>query len=237
MSRKKIIDESHDLIHAIQVKNVNQVETILSDNINLLSMRNGGLTPLDIAIRNGFVKIVEILLKMGADIDADVKNNINPYLLDAIYNDNIPMVETLMKQPNKSLQNTIKNKSIFKAKSVKMAEFLIQHGANINAVRDDEENTIAHTFWSSYNNLKLTKFLLKQGLDLTVKNRNGLTAVEYCRTLLIEEDIPKLIQKYDRNRTETITLMVLAYTFDENSLVNKDNIGKDMFLLIMGSLK
>lgn len=232
--------KSDDLFDAISKFEFKKIKKIIACNSNLLHSRNYiGQTPLDIAVKSGYITLAEFFLEKGADINADTNKNANPFLLEAIYKDNIPMVELLIRYANNdpSFIHTLKNKSIFKAKSVKMAEFLIQHGANINAVRDDEENTIAHTFWSSYNNLKLTKFLLKQGLDLTVKNRNGLTAVEYCRSLLIEDDIPKLIQKYDRNRTEIITLMVSAFIFDENSLINKDNIGKDMFLLIMGSLK
>jgi ankyrin repeat protein len=59
----------------------------------------GGMTPLLYAARGGHVEIGELLLEAGADLNAREANDIWP-LLSAISNNQMPMAQFLLQQPN-----------------------------------------------------------------------------------------------------------------------------------------
>ncbi len=230
----------HKLFALIWKNRFTKFQQILNESENELINETDctGEQLIIFAITDDKPVFVDFLLQNGAIIDKYVINRINSKLLDHVSHGNILKVKALMKYQEKFpfITDAIANKSIFKARSIEMADYLLQNGANINAIRDDEENTIAHTFWSSQVSLEFCEFLLQvenpKCINLSVKNRNGLTAAEYCETLLISDVKPKLIRSYDKIRNERIMFLMIGYEFDEGSLVHRDYIGKDMFLLI-----
>lgn len=243
---QSVFKQFSNLFSAVAKNDINLVKTILSDlnNANVYETlgryytENELYLPLSAAIRLGNCKIAKLLFNYKATVKCYNVNN-NDLLIDSITKDNLPMVALLLKHEadHVPFKNAIVNNIIFNVGSKSMAELLIQHGANVNAIRNHEENTIAHTFWSDCVPFDLCEFLLKKEIDLSVKNRNGLTALEYCQNILFSDNPKlKLIQHY-KLRKEKIIILLLAFMFDENSLVSKEHIGKDMFLLIMDSLK
>ncbi len=230
----------HKLFALIWKNRFTKFQQILNESENELINETDctGEQLIIFAITDDKPVFVDFLLQNGAIIDKYVINRINSKLLDHVSHGNILKVKALMKYQEKFpfITDAIANKSIFKARSIEMADYLLQNGANINAIRDDEENTIAHTFWSSQVSLEFCEFLLQvknpKCINLSIKNRNGLTAAEYCETLLISDVKPKLIRSYDKIRNERIMFLMIGYEFDEGSLVHRDYIGKDMFLLI-----
>lgn len=239
--------QSGGLASAIHKHNITLVKTILSninnENLSKIWEYNNKEKELYIAltqaIKIGNCEITELLFKSGADI-AYYDHDNSSLLIDSITKDNLTMVELLLKHGanHAPFKNAIVNNIIFNAKSKTMAELLIQYGANVNTIRNHEENTIAHTFWSDCVPFDLCEFLLKKEIDLRIKNRDGLTALEYCQNILFSENPKmKLMRYYDNLRKEKIIILLSAFMFDKNSLVSKEHIGKDMFLLIMSCLK
>lgn len=62
---------------------------------------------------------------------------------------------------------------------VYVAEYLISIGADVNARSLGSENT-ALVYAASNNNQEIVKLLLKSNADKTLKNRDGLTALDYA---------------------------------------------------------
>ncbi|OMJ73271.1 hypothetical protein SteCoe_28084 [Stentor coeruleus] len=120
-----------------------------------------GNTPLHLAAMHGHLKVCEILLDYGDNID---KNPINIHkktpLHLACINNQIPL-----------------------------AQLLVRSGANINAL-DDLENTPVH-YSAQLGSKDLLEWLLSKGPDLTIKNFEGKTAMEINTRESVQEIFKK----------------------------------------------
>ena len=86
-----------------------------------------------------------------------------------------------------------------------MLKLLSSHGADLNA--KIAGNTRLFSAWYDNNNsLGMVNALLQSGADITVRNQNGQTAVEYGRELLEE-----CFTTSDRKEIETFVILEKAY--------------------------
>ena len=118
--------------------------------------------------------------------------------------------------------NMFENKNL----CLKLAELLLQYGADINDVVDNERMTLLMQFCSisielsSFQaevNLEVIKFLLEHGADPFKKNGKGETAIELADRHNMKDEVKKLLkevkQKYFHPIEKTIA--------DENKVVKE----------------
>jgi len=131
-----------------------------------------GLTPLHRAAGAGNTKLVEVLIKKGADVFAlDSKMGVS-VLHKAVYSGNAETVKQLLK-----------------------------NGALISLQSPSNGNTPIHDalYFKIGKDLSVIKALLEAGANLSIKNRAGLTPIESAK-LLKDEDAQKLFEVELRHR-------------------------------------
>ncbi|OMJ65898.1 hypothetical protein SteCoe_37454 [Stentor coeruleus] len=123
-----------------------------------------GNTPMHKAAANGYVKVCEILMDYGENIDINATNNQGktPLHLACLSN------------------------------QTALAKLLVRSGANINAV-DATDNTPVH-YSAQVGSKDFLEWLISKGPDLSIKNSEGKTAVEMSTRESVQEvflkDIP-----------------------------------------------
>ena len=140
---------------------------------------NNGETPLNIAVKLGFIVISKLLLEHGAD--ANIKDNSgNTPLHRTIsesHDNNMPMCKLLLKH-GAALEAKNSNDCtplIIAARknNTFLCNFLIEQGADVNA-KDYCGYTPLHTAIIN-NNVEMCKLLLERGADVSVQDDTGKT--------------------------------------------------------------
>ncbi|WWC91352.1 uncharacterized protein L201_006295 [Kwoniella dendrophila CBS 6074] len=75
----------HPLHQAVSDNDVSQVEKLIKQNMDDINLRDEfGYTPLHLAADRGYVKMTELLLRLGADKDAKDEDEQTPFMLAEI---------------------------------------------------------------------------------------------------------------------------------------------------------
>ena len=97
----ELVNKLHELIHAVQVNNINKIKIILSRNINLINLSDGNednpKTPLIKSINNSIRldNVTKLLIDLGADVNIPDGKDITP-LFYAISKGYVNIVELLI---------------------------------------------------------------------------------------------------------------------------------------------
>lgn len=93
--------------------------------------------------------------------------------------DNKELVEFIL---NKDIDINVKNKygstPLHIAIYPEIAQMLIDHGANVNEVDNEEETPLHDCAWNGEERAEMIKLLLKNGVDKNKKNYKGQTALD-----------------------------------------------------------
>jgi len=136
-------------------------------------------TPLHGACGQGHVKVVEMLLKHGAD--ADAKNNFGDTPLHrACDNDHVEVVEMLLKH---GVDAKAKTKGGYTPLHiacyighVKVVEMLLKHGADAKVKANDGWRPLHKACFNGHD--KVAEILLKHGAETEAKNSDGQTPLQ-----------------------------------------------------------
>ena len=136
-------------------------------------------TPLNIAVNNGKVEFVELLCSKGANINSKNENEMT-YLHIASQNADFDVAKILIDQSGCEINATDSNGKTAlhyasQANSLKIVEYLIEHGATINST-DNEGNTPL-IYACDPNNVQIIKYLCEKGADVTISNKKQNTAL------------------------------------------------------------
>lgn len=166
----------------------------------LIDVKNtSGSTPLHIASWRGHVSVIKELIAYNANIN--LQNKLGSALRSAVTYGKVEVVEELIKNgANIDLKNEFNETPLHhatigncKRTILEVIKILTDHSIDIDA-QDALGNTPLHwaVLWG--NNLLVTKELILQGADVTIKNKSGKTPLD----IAIQEnrvDIVKLFKE------------------------------------------
>ena len=147
----------------------------------------------DAASKNAH-EAAEVLLKQGADINAQDKQGWTP-LHHAAWNNAAATAEVLLKQgadihaTNKNGWTPLHWGALNNAADT--AEVLLKNGANVNAKNKDGDTPLHHAARNS--NYITAEVLLKNGANVNAKNENGNTPLHWAE----RENMKHLLRRYD----------------------------------------
>lgn len=162
-------------------------------NVNQKDENYSHITPLFLAVENGSLEIVEILLGFGARVNARDDNRQTPLM--RLDEDAAPeLVNALLKYGAKvNLFDSEGNTAlILAAHSVKaeVLEVLIRHGASVDAPNRAGRTALMEA--ADADNLANVRVLLAAGANVNLKDKQGETAFD----LTTDEEIEKLLMEY-----------------------------------------
>ena len=126
---------------------LDQVKSALEQGANPNFKGKGGFTPIVIAARNGYLDIVQYLLDHGAEMDKRDNSRKKSALLAAAFKS----------------QNQV-------------AEYLMTHGADINAQAINGFTPLHDAAWVG--DYQLVKMLVEHGARTDIRNNDGQTALQ-----------------------------------------------------------
>jgi ankyrin repeat protein len=174
------------LIEAAANGHTDVVELLLAAGADL-NARHFDWPPLQDAVRNGHLEVVKLLLSHGVDVNGAVDNRGCTPLISAVFNfrdadDSIDMVKLLV-ESGANVNGTDNYKATpltFAAGRSwsgrgRVVSYLIEHGANVNAVSDEDGGYCALTKAIRAQNPDVVRILLKAGANPNIKLKNGKT--------------------------------------------------------------
>jgi ankyrin repeat protein len=161
---------AEEIHHAVKHDDIETVKKLVENDPKVLQCKEKeqGWTPLDIAIMNNNVRMVEYLLSKGADANAKYRGRGEGKIL----NNMTPLYLAL---------NSIGDRTI------EIMELLISKGADVNVKCCSTEDTPLHNACKKESNLKIVEFLVSKGADVKAENRHGSTPLHRaCRSGQLE---------------------------------------------------
>lgn len=180
--------------------------------------------------------IAELLLKINnADLyrkDQDGDTILHSMSRWSSVSNSIKMILEYGFNPNLE-NNDMKTPLHIAAKNWKIGncELLLKHGAFINAI-DKHGNTPLHL---AIDKMSITKLLLDHGANPDIMNSNGKSPLHYA----IEKknyELISLFQKARKNQRKNIAVLIQAHEFDEQSLLYRDYLCRDLFKILIALL-
>ena len=159
------------LVVAALVGDISWVSKHLDNGISVNNNIDNRFTPLLVAAKEGHIKIAELLIAQGADVDLKLP------IIGAIKRKQIEIVETLIaNSANINLKDSDGRTPLhFAARKgfKKIAALLITKGANVNE-KDNRTTTPLHEA-ASWGHKEFVALLLANGANINVKRRSGGT--------------------------------------------------------------
>lgn len=196
--------QSGALSQAVETKNIDQVEKILSsDGYPIDEQNEKGETPLLIATHNNDVDIAKKLIDAGADVNKQDNIEDSPYLYASAQGKTEILAYIIENaEPNQSIYNRFGGNSIIPAAEK-------GHLDNVKILLADGKVDINHQNNYGYTALieavalrdgskvyqEIVSELLKNGADKTLKDNSGRTAEDYASEKGYET-ILKLLKQY-----------------------------------------
>lgn len=148
----------------IAKNNVEVCNLFLEAGMDINSRDSAGTPPICAAARSGKKEMVEWLINKGADVDAVSKDRGYSAVMDAVWKADVDMVTTLIK-----------------------------HGANLNFISRDGQNSLILA--TGNGRIPICKVLIKNGADPLAKDHMGMSAYDYAK-LFKKDELLSLYSEY-----------------------------------------
>lgn len=215
-----------------------------------------GRTPIFDAILFNSLDILELLIKNGANINKRDINGETPLFRAAGWNHPGP-TEVLLKYgantniPNKNGETPLH----FAAKylHIKSIKILLKYGADpnvltytgatpllliITSAMDPKDNLVSDNDKTRLKMIKVIKILLNHGAKINKVDVSGISPITAAISKRYGDIVDLLLNEMEQRNdyfTKGKMLLMLAFEKDENSIIHRDLLGRDMFLTIMGN--
>ena len=172
-----------DFFAAVVRDHYSDVMTQLLRGINANMLDERGRTALTLAIRQESWRVVDTLLHApGLDVNLPNRQGETPLMLAAIKG-NMPLVKTLVARDadiNREGWTPLHYAaSANLPQSVEIAAYLLDKSAYIDA--DSGNGTTPLMMAAQYSSEAMVRLLINEGADVSLRNRQGLTAVDFAR--------------------------------------------------------
>jgi len=163
---------------AVSSGDVDRVYALISPDLEINEKTFGGMTAIQLAVRDDNLEIMKVLIDNGADVNVGVTRlKITPLQI-AARRGNVEMANLLIASGAKVNQPDHEGASAlhFAVRSGKndIAELLISNGAEVNS-KDNEEYTPLHNAaWNGH--LETVELLVNNGADINLTTYDGRTA-------------------------------------------------------------
>ncbi|MCP4334372.1 MAG: hypothetical protein GY785_17075 [Gammaproteobacteria bacterium] len=163
---------------AVSTGDVDRVYALISPDLEINEKTFGGMTAIQLAVRDDNLEIMKLLIDNGADVNVGVTRLKIAPLQIAARNGNVGMANLLIvsganvNQPDHEGASALH----FAVRGGKndIAELLISNGAEVNA-KDNEEYTPLHNAaWNGH--LETVELLVNNGADINLTTYDGRTA-------------------------------------------------------------
>ncbi|KAJ3123096.1 hypothetical protein HK098_002219 [Nowakowskiella sp. JEL0407] len=146
----------------------NLMERLMKCGIDLNMQNNEGQTPMYLAAVHNSWEVVNMLINAGADVNKLTNSNSSllHFVRDpALFLKLIPLAKSLDVQDEEGYTPLLRAVS----ENSKIAEILLENGANVNLSNNDGENALFHSL-EKYSTMDL---LLRHGADATIINNDN----------------------------------------------------------------
>jgi ankyrin repeat protein len=148
-----------------------------------LNCRNEcGDTPLILAARNGHDKLVQFLLREGADISTTNTSGDDALIAAAGQPGNAPTLEILISAGALiNHRNAMGRTALIEASSIgdiRNVALLLQHGADIDTITDEDETALTFAVVNEFPDV--VKALIEAGANVNWRDTKGWTAQTYA---------------------------------------------------------
>ena len=166
----------------------------------------------------------EQLIKNGADVNIQDEEGLTPLFYTKI----IEQMKLLLEAgANINHQNHYSNTPLHHAETIEQIKLLIEKGANPNI---QNETGSTRLFYCYCNTPEMVKEILKApNLDLTLKNKQGLTAKEYLQKEGMNDHV-RLIEEYEKIKKEEDLIKQINLIFQSQ---NQDQLKEKVIKLIL----
>ncbi|MCR5613309.1 ankyrin repeat domain-containing protein [Treponema sp.] len=169
------------LCEACDLNNFYLVKLLVEHGADVnLGSYNQKFYPLGEAVRHNNYEMVKYLIEHGAKVN--VKNSIGTTEMFEIYAVSDTRIMDLLLEKGADINSRNNNGEtplfyayILEDDACKIAEMLIKYGADINALNNNNETVLFEAFRTP----ELVDFYIKKGVDISVVNKDGLTAYDY----------------------------------------------------------
>jgi len=176
---------TNDILEASRSGDLELVQTILDSDTTAIGMSNDrGSTALHFAAENGHIRIVELLLDLGADLEAIDVDGDTPLMCAAIGGNSEVFKMLLSRGADAHITNINKHDILHYAVlggSVEIVDHTLDMGKDINAKNKDGATPLFNAVWK--NNKEIARFLLEKGADIEAQNSYGFTPLYLARAV------------------------------------------------------
>ena len=174
-----------DILEAARSGDLELVQTILDSDTTAIGMSNDrGSTALHFAAENGHIQIVELLLDLGADLEAIDVDGDTPLMCAAIGGHSEVFKMLLSRGADADILNTSKSGVLHYAAisgSVEIVNLLLDRGLDINAQNQGGATPLFEAIFRG--NQEAVKFLLGKGADIEALNSHAFTPLYVARAM------------------------------------------------------
>lgn len=171
------------LEQAILANNIEGVDFCIAHGADV----NLNNTPMFLAADNSKKpEIIELLVKAGADIEANCQNEMTP-LMSAVlgfHKDNYAVIKKMIElgadvnaKDEKGFSILFTSLAVVAKDNQEKIKLLIQSGADVNATDNNNETPL---FWANWCDADVIKAFVGAGADVNAKNKQGRTPLFYA---------------------------------------------------------
>ena len=208
------------------------------------------VTPLMMAaLGNSDVKVIELLLKKGADIQAKNENEKTAFMYAAEENSNPEVIETLLKnganiEAKAKYGLTALICAAYRNKNPEVIETLIKNGANIEAKNKYGLTALMYAAYGN-KNPEVIETLIENGANIEAKDKDGTTALMLAMNKEENPDAAEVLIAYGANtdflaerniRNIGNQMLISAFTGNNPDIIRKMT-GQDPSTLGIGKNK